>query len=79
MTVTPVLARVPRYVYALISEAMSVLLAVLIVVVNISTHDLFVSLIPVAIVGATHFYSVFVDIMSECSKTSSRDTLRSSF
>ncbi|EMD34672.1 hypothetical protein CERSUDRAFT_97258 [Gelatoporia subvermispora B] len=43
MAITPYAARVPRYVYTIISEAI---------------------LIPVAIVGATHFYSTFVDILS---------------
>ncbi|KAI0674566.1 cytosine-purine permease [Trametes maxima] len=43
MTVHPWFARVPRYVYAVISTAI---------------------LIPVAIVGANHFYNTFVDILS---------------
>ncbi|OSD08769.1 cytosine-purine permease [Trametes coccinea BRFM310] len=43
MTIHAWFARVPRYVYAVISEAI---------------------LIPVAIVGATHFYTTFVDVLS---------------
>ncbi|KAI0341334.1 cytosine-purine permease [Trametopsis cervina] len=43
MTITPWFAKVPRYVFTVISEAI---------------------LIPVAIVGATHFYDTFVDILS---------------
>ncbi|CDO75439.1 hypothetical protein BN946_scf184693.g8 [Trametes cinnabarina] len=43
MTIHVWFARVPRYVYTIISEAI---------------------LIPVAIVGATHFYTTFVDVLS---------------
>ncbi|KAJ8502259.1 hypothetical protein ONZ51_g125 [Trametes cubensis] len=43
MTIHVWFARVPRYVYTIISEAI---------------------LIPVAIVGATHFYATFVDVLS---------------
>ncbi|OCH88374.1 cytosine-purine permease [Obba rivulosa] len=43
MTITPFAARIPRYVYTIISEAI---------------------LIPVAIIGAIHFYSTFVDVIS---------------
>ncbi|KDQ60052.1 hypothetical protein JAAARDRAFT_32429 [Jaapia argillacea MUCL 33604] len=43
MTVAPFFARIPRYVFIIISEAV---------------------LIPVAVVGATRFYTTFVDILS---------------
>ncbi|KIM71246.1 hypothetical protein PILCRDRAFT_17242 [Piloderma croceum F 1598] len=43
MTIAPIFQKVPRYVFAIISEAI---------------------LIPVAIVGATRFYTTFVDILS---------------
>ncbi|KAI0371277.1 cytosine-purine permease [Pilatotrama ljubarskyi] len=43
MTIHAWFARVPRYVYTIVSEAI---------------------LIPVAIVGATHFYTTFVDVLS---------------
>ncbi|KAI0826401.1 cytosine-purine permease [Irpex lacteus] len=43
MTVAPWFARVPRYVYVIVSEAI---------------------LIPVAIIGAKHFYDTFVDVLS---------------
>ncbi|OBZ77733.1 Phosphatidylinositol N-acetylglucosaminyltransferase gpi3 subunit [Grifola frondosa] len=43
MTIHPLFARIPRYVYTIVSEAI---------------------LIPVAIVGATHFYNTFVDILN---------------
>ncbi|KAI0634844.1 cytosine-purine permease [Trametes polyzona] len=43
MTIHAWFARVPRYVYCIVSEAI---------------------LIPVAIVGATHFYTTFVDVLS---------------
>ncbi|KAI0694516.1 cytosine-purine permease [Cytidiella melzeri] len=43
MTITPWFAKVPRYIFAIVSEAI---------------------LIPVAIVGATHFYATFVDVLS---------------
>ncbi|KIP09966.1 hypothetical protein PHLGIDRAFT_289936 [Phlebiopsis gigantea 11061_1 CR5-6] len=43
MTISPVFARIPRFIFAIISTAI---------------------LIPVAIVGATRFYSTFVQILS---------------
>lgn len=56
-------ARVPRYVYIFISEAMYVLKHL-----DPPPHvrySMIASLIPVAIIGARHFYATFVDVMSE--------------
>jgi hypothetical protein len=61
MAIAPIFQKVPRYAFIVVSEAMSV-------ISKIHLGNLFTflsSLIPVAIVGATRFYTTFVDILSE--------------
>lgn len=68
MTIAPFFAKVPRYIYAVVSEAMWVELAFLGHRFAGSHHIasvVFYSLIPVAIIGAIHFYTTLVDVLSE--------------
>ena len=46
MSITPIFARVPRYIFAAVSEAMFLY-------EGVNLPDLFSNLIPVAIIGAT--------------------------
>ena len=63
MTIHAWFARIPRYVYTVISEAMyAVLLSHW--ALDRRTHHACCRLIPVAIVGATHFYTTFVNILN---------------
>lgn len=63
MAISPWFAKVPRYVYLIIAEAMYVLRVRLFrhLVPDISVFRL----IPLAIVGATRFYATLVNILSE--------------
>lgn len=65
MTIHAWFARVPRYVYTIISEAMYVPSRC----TFSEFHEVFLQrcpyrMIPVAIVGATHFYTTFVNILN---------------
>lgn len=70
MAIAPIFAKVPRYVFALISTAMSVLAKCLASSSALIKLCLYSSLIPVAIVGATRFYLTLINILSECHPSS---------
>ena len=69
MAVAPFFARIPRYVFAILSEALWVS-------VQLSSMRWLIlgylfRLIPLAIVGAKSFYATLIDILSEYHQSSS--------
>lgn len=65
MAVAPIFARVPRYIYSIVSTAMSVYFSFYFPFPALYLISSLRSLIPIAIIGQTRFFGTLVNILSK--------------